>query len=234
MGLQRTFILSLFLHAVFSALLLLSVRLQGESGKMLKENLFYVDLKSAAYEPEAHRSLAIPKDTILKRPTVKKKREEERILKDSASDNRKADFTKSLSIDSQNTSDIADGADKTFPVETLEHTNSAQGGKEIISSAKTADDNIGGLSESDALKLISAAIERAKTYPEIAIRRSFEGTVYVSFFIGAEGEPREIKVIKGSGYKILDEATMKVIKKAAPYPNINDRVEVPVTYRLND
>jgi TonB family protein len=228
MGLQRTFILSLFLHAALSALLLLSVRLQGESGKMLKENVFYVDLKSAAYEPEVHRSLAIPKDTILKRPTVKKAREEERILKDSVSDKREDSLAESLSIVSGEVSD------KTLPGETLEYTNSAQGGEEIISSAKTADDNIGRLSESDALKLISAAIERVKTYPAIARRRSMEGTVYVSFFIGAEGEPSEIKVIKGSGYKILDEATMKVIKKAAPYPYVDNRIEVPVTYRFSD
>ncbi|MBS1112215.1 MAG: TonB terminal, partial [Nitrospirae bacterium] len=51
---------------------------------------------------------------------------------------------------------------------------------------------------------------------------------------GPGGEPVEIRVLKSSGSKVLDEVTLNVINNAAPYPYIDDRVEVPVTYRLND
>lgn len=230
MGLQRTFIFSLLLHGTFAALLLLSVRFQGESGKMLNEKVFFIDLKSDAYEPEIHRSLAIPKDTILKRPAVKKASDEEIISKDAVSEKRETNLTESLSINAEEATGIAEGSDKTLFGKRMGYANS----EENIISSKTEDNKSGELSEAEALKLISAAIERVKTYPKIANRRGFEGTVYVSFFISAEGEPSEITVIKGSGHAILDEATMKVIKKAAPYPYIEDRVEVPVTYRLDD
>ncbi|MDO8282514.1 MAG: energy transducer TonB [Thermodesulfovibrionia bacterium] len=242
MGLQRTFIFSLLLHGTFAALLLLAVRFQGESGKMLNEKVFFIDLKSDVEKP----AKAVTKDVSLKKTVVKKmqkepalivnKREhdEEIISRDPESDNREVSFTKSLSIDPGDTSGAAKGSDITFSNEKMEYTNSIQGGEEIITSSKTTDDKRGGISESDALKLISSAIEREKTYPKIARRRGIEGTVHVSFRIGASGEPSEIEVLKSSGYNMLDEATMKAIKKAGPYPYIEDRVEVPVTYRLDD
>ena len=59
-----------------------------------------------------------------------------------------------------------------------------------------------------------------------------EGTVYVSFRINESGRPDEIEIKKSSGHSILDSATVKVIKKAAPYPYIKSRVEVPVAYKL--
>ncbi|MBI4825576.1 MAG: energy transducer TonB [Nitrospirae bacterium] len=241
-GLQRTFVYSLLLHLAFSALLLLSVRLQGESGKMLNEKVFFIDLKPDVGKPAS----VITKDVSLKKIAVKKMQKEpalivekkeyaeETISKDAVSDNREVSFTESLSINAGDASGAANSSDITFPSEKIEYTNAAQGGEEIIISSKTADDYRAGLSEADALILISSAIERAKTYPAIARRRSIEGTVYVSFRIGASGEPREIEVLKSSGYKMLDEATMKVIKKAAPYPYIKSRIEIPVTYRLND
>jgi protein TonB len=242
MGLQRTFIFSLFLHVAFSAVLLLSARFQGDSGKMLNDNVFFIDLKSDVEKTQA----AVTKNVSLKKTVVKKMQKEPAmivekrnhdeaiILQDSVSDKREANFTESLSVDSEDPSGIAEGSDKMFSGEKMEYTNFAQGRKEIIKSSKTAGDKRDGISEADALKLISAAIERAKTYPAIARRRGIEGTVYVSFRIGPGGESGEIRVLKSSGYKMLDEATMKVIKKAAPYPYIDDRVEVPVTYRLND
>jgi len=168
-----------------------------------------------------------------KEPAViaeKRDPDEDMILKDFVSDN----IEPSLSIDSEDNSDIAEGSDRTFLGERMKYSNSAQDGEEIISSVKTAGYKGGGLSKADALKLISAALERAKTYPAIARRRGIEGTVYVSFRIGPGGEPVEIMVLKSSGSKVLDEVTLNVINNAAPYPYIDDRVEVPVTYRLND
>jgi len=82
------------------------------------------------------------------------------------------------------------------------------------------------------IELIGNAIERVKTYPVMARRRGIEGTVHVSFSINPDGRPHDIMVMKSSGFNILDKATVKVVKKAAPYPLIESRVEVPVAYRL--
>ena len=83
------------------------------------------------------------------------------------------------------------------------------------------------------IDLIGSAIERAKTYPILARKRGLEGTVYVSFRVTTSGEPDEIEIKKSSGHSILDSATVKVVQKAAPYPLLNNRVEVPVAYRLS-
>ena len=86
----------------------------------------------------------------------------------------------------------------------------------------------------DMIEMISNAIEDAKTYPLMARRRGIEGTVYVSFRIGAEGEPTHIEILKSSGHSILDAATMDVVRKAAPYPYIESRIEVPIIYKLKE
>ena len=50
----------------------------------------------------------------------------------------------------------------------------------------------------------------------------------------ANGNPYGITVLKSSGFSILDKATVKVVKKAAPFPLIANRIELPVVYRLSN
>lgn len=84
------------------------------------------------------------------------------------------------------------------------------------------------------IDLISMAIERVKTYPILARRRGIEGTVHISFKIMADGNPHRIKILKSSGFSILDKATVKVVEKAAPFPLVASRIELPVAYRLRN
>ncbi len=86
----------------------------------------------------------------------------------------------------------------------------------------------------DIAALIANAIARVKKYPHFARKRGMEGTVHVSFSISTDGIPQEIKILKSSGFRILDLATLDIIKQAAPFPYIDSRIEVPVAYRLKD
>lgn len=70
------------------------------------------------------------------------------------------------------------------------------------------------------LSLIREKIEKAKVYPERARRDGKEGLVKVEFTILAEGKLKKVKVVKSSGKRILDQATIKAIKQAAPFPPI--------------
>ncbi|MEK6528298.1 MAG: energy transducer TonB [Nitrospirota bacterium] len=81
-------------------------------------------------------------------------------------------------------------------------------------------------------ELIRNAIEKAKTYPVLARKMGLDGTVYIGFRISPQGEPQDIKIIKSSGVRILDAATMDIVKKAAPFPSVNAPVEVPVVFKL--
>lgn len=90
-----------------------------------------------------------------------------------------------------------------------------------------------GVMSAGIIEIIKNSIERAKTYPLLAKKRDIEGTVYISFRVSLRGELQELKILKSSGSSILDTATLDIVKKAAPFPYVDNRIEVPVVFRLN-
>jgi TonB family protein len=86
----------------------------------------------------------------------------------------------------------------------------------------------------DYYALITAAIEKAKTYPFLARKKKIEGTVIAAFRINAKGYPQDINIRKSSGFEILDSAAMKIVTKAAPFPHVVEPVEIPITFRITD
>lgn len=84
----------------------------------------------------------------------------------------------------------------------------------------------------ETIESIRRSIEKAKIYPVLARKRGIEGTVYISFLIGSKGEPLDVRISKGSGSSILDNATRDIIRRAAPFPYVDSPIEVPVVFRL--
>ena len=82
------------------------------------------------------------------------------------------------------------------------------------------------------IAIIRDSIEKAKTYPVLARKMGLDGTVYIGFRISPQGEPQDIRIIKSSGVRILDAATMNIVKKAAPFPRVDASIEVPVVFKL--
>ena len=70
-------------------------------------------------------------------------------------------------------------------------------------------------------------------YPYIARKRRMEGTVLVDFMINHRGTAEKVRVLKGSGYALLDSSAMETVVKASPFPVVNISIEVPITYRLS-
>jgi len=68
------------------------------------------------------------------------------------------------------------------------------------------------------LEMVRFRIERHKKYPQTARGRNIEGHVTIRFVITPEGGVREAKVVKRSGNKTLDQAALKAVKDAAPFP----------------
>jgi TonB family protein len=89
----------------------------------------------------------------------------------------------------------------------------------------------GGNDSADILS-IRNAIEKAKHYPPLAKRRGIEGTVTTKFSINTHGYPQNIKIVKSSGYRILDSAAQKTIVKAAPFPVVRETLEIPIIFRM--
>jgi protein TonB len=84
----------------------------------------------------------------------------------------------------------------------------------------------------DAIGAIRAAIERAKKYPLFARRSGMEGTVTAEFSIDGRGRPENVKIKTSSGFELLDAAAKETIIRAAPFPFVEGRIEIPIAFRL--
>jgi periplasmic protein TonB len=61
-------------------------------------------------------------------------------------------------------------------------------------------------------------LERHKSYPLAARRRGETGEVELAFSIDREGHVLSSKIVKSSGYAVLDQETMTTLQRAAPFP----------------
>ncbi len=78
-------------------------------------------------------------------------------------------------------------------------------------------------------------IEKNLTYPYLARRNAYEGTVVVSFII-ENGTLRNINIVKSSGYSILDKSAVEAIKKIEPLVRFdrNVKIVIPINFRLSN
>ena len=96
--------------------------------------------------------------------------------------------------------------------------------------------------ETDSLYAESIAglrkrILERKIYPQAARRRNIEGVVLIFLELDESGELFELRVIRSSGSKILDNAAISLIKKVVPYEHGLEgalSVEIPIRYSLTE
>ena len=66
------------------------------------------------------------------------------------------------------------------------------------------------------------AIELVWNYPLDAARKGEQGEVGLEFIIGKDGHVTQVRVLRSSGYLILDQAIMEAIKLASPFSPLPD------------
>ena len=250
MNLKKTITISIVLHiCFFSAAFLFSAGLLKGSGDISDQKVFFVSLPSnenqsghekiMSAEPESKvakkeiKPIVVEKQKVVKAEVVIEKTEEpvtdETVIQlDQVNDkveSAQIDEEPVLNVGTNMDEGLNDSTEKEEIVQTLYGYTPPESAGSFTGTARA------GLLPG-TIELIGNAIERVKTYPVMARRRGIEGTVHVSFSINPNGRPHDIMVMKSSGFNILDKATVKVVKKAAPYPLIESRVEVPVAYRL--
>ncbi len=81
---------------------------------------------------------------------------------------------------------------------------------------------------------IREMITKNIAYPTIAKRMGWKGRVTVSFIISEGGYVESVRIVKGSGHKILDENAVSTIKGIQPFPKPPGRAEIviPIEYRF--
>lgn len=60
-------------------------------------------------------------------------------------------------------------------------------------------------------------IEMTWVYPTLAARNGKQGSVFLEFTIAKNGKASKIKVLRSSGYRILDESIVQAIREASPF-----------------
>jgi protein TonB len=61
-----------------------------------------------------------------------------------------------------------------------------------------------------------------------------EGSVLIGFRINRTGNTEAIRILKSSGYSMLDTAAKETVVKASPFPVLNNTIEIPITFLLKD
>lgn len=93
--------------------------------------------------------------------------------------------------------------------------------------------------EGDYLRGLQRAIARNRFYPPGARRQDETGVVMVAFTIQSDGRLGDIRVAKGSGSEVLDQAALETLRRLGSYrpiPADNGRarwpVRVPIVFDL--
>ncbi len=91
----------------------------------------------------------------------------------------------------------------------------------------------------DYSSLLAAAIAKYKQYPKIAQMRGWQGLVIIELQLNPQGGVIYSQIKKSSGYDVLDQEALEMIKRASPFPQPpealrtkNFTVLVPISFKL--
>jgi protein TonB len=81
---------------------------------------------------------------------------------------------------------------------------------------------------------IKHIIEQNISYPKRAQRMGWTGRIVVSFDVLKNGHVQDIRIVKSSGYELLDSNLVETIRKVEPFPRppVSVTLNMPITYEL--
>lgn len=95
------------------------------------------------------------------------------------------------------------------------------------------------LAQRDYTPLVVRQIYKAISYPNRAVEKNQQGTVRIAVSIERSGELVSATITQESDFRILNQAALKAVKKAAPFTALPDEmktdvfeVNLPITFRL--
>lgn len=88
---------------------------------------------------------------------------------------------------------------------------------------------------------LGRAIAKHKSYPKLAQRRGWQGSVLLDIKVDSNGNVLSARVSKSSGHDSLDKRALKMVKKASPFPKPpaalqggSFNITVPVVFKLSN
>jgi len=119
--------------------------------------------------------------------------------------------------------------------------NSVPGGTGIAGTSRTTGVGTGDSTEqlsnkyrAENFAYIKKIIEKNLSYPRRAQRMGWTGRVVVSFDVLKNGHVRDIRIIKSTGYDLLDSNLVETIQKVEPFPKppLSVTLNMPIIYEL--
>lgn len=90
----------------------------------------------------------------------------------------------------------------------------------------------GGAGKQGGDKITPHAIDQPRSYPLEARNKGWEGTVKLEASLNKKGRIESIKLLQSSGYKILDDTAIRMVKKWRYKPVVKDGVPMDWTLRI--
>jgi len=91
---------------------------------------------------------------------------------------------------------------------------------------------------SEYVRKVSQQIRRNFTYPWAAKEANLEGQVRLTLRVDSSGELLDVQIKQSSGYAVLDENALNIVKKVAPYPPFPAQmqqkevlIDLPIVYK---
>ena len=88
---------------------------------------------------------------------------------------------------------------------------------------------------------IKTALQKHLTYPQIARRRGWQGTVTIYVTIMSNGDLRQVKLGNSSGYTLLDDSAINALRKVGKLDELEPLlqgktipIELPIKFLLKD
>jgi protein TonB len=70
------------------------------------------------------------------------------------------------------------------------------------------------------MRTLIQKIQNCKRYPRLARDRGIEGEALIEFFLAGDGKLLDARVIRSSGFTILDKEALLTIRRASPFPKL--------------
>jgi protein TonB len=91
------------------------------------------------------------------------------------------------------------------------------------------------------LQSVYRKIEKCKRYPRLARDRGIEGETLLEFVLAHDGKLVGARVLRSSGFAILDQEALRIVRRAAPFSKLPEGtlvgrvvLKVPISFAIMD
>ncbi len=228
----------LFFSIIFHFLIIFTIHINIYKEKKSKGNFNEIELNLNYYNTTSFETEKLPITNIPQIPNIKTNSSEN--VDKNIDKNLKIQKEKIKNFKFSNLTDIPKFIPLTYPSSKNTKISKSFKSKQIGNSSNTADKNSKKILFSYLL-LINKIIKKNVKYPFIAKKNGIEGKVIIQFKILKDGKVKDIKIVKSSGFKILDKSAIKAILSSVPFPGFPKKLErnslaikVPINFFLED